>query len=378
VQPKVTAYADQDGLAAGLTFLYEANYLNSTVFYFQDFSLSNSYFQWIHASPKNTVGHSEQNLGYILPTSTANLKKGETYILSSAYLWLQPGKPKSENERIARFLEGLGVIYPHIEKPPLTSHNWTDLARHTLQDLANSKCWVTLNGQDFLRAYVDIPRLTSAENIAQLDVLVGLYTLENKTGIASPLKSKIESNLLFFYNTEHQQIVNDYPNQGISRGDSWYTMELAIALSRLAQMGSSTARLLLFQSLPSIIQFAHTVEYDFPVFFDYNTFQKISGSEPDVAGGYTYLMLQAYALQTDSLYLTEAQNALSRIPGKGFDLSYELQMTGATVAACARLYHLTGSRRYLALGNLAVANLLSHTWLWECNYGTAKNYSTFS
>ncbi len=377
VQPRVTAFANQDGFAAGLTFLYEANFLNSTVFYFQDFSLSNPYFQWIHASPKNTVGHSGQDLGYALPTSTANLKKGEKYILSSAFLLLQPGKPESETEQITRFLNGLSAIYPHIYKPPLISHDWNTLAQHTLQDLTNPKCWVTLNGQDFLRAYVDIPRLNSAENIAQLDVLVGLYTLETQTGITSPLKSRIESNLLFFYNTEHQQIVNDYPNQGISRGDSWYTMELAIALTRLAQMGSSTARLLLFQSLPSIIQFAHTVQYDFPVFFDYNTFQKISGSEPDVAGGYAYLMLQAYDLQPDSLYLSEAKNALPHISGKGFNLSYELQMTGATAAACARLYRLTNERQYLTLSLLPLANLLRHTWLWECDYGTAKNYSTF-
>ncbi len=377
LQPVVTSYADQDGYAAGVTYLYEKNFLQSTVLYFQDFTPSNAYFQWIHASPRNTVGHSDRDFGYALPTSTANLKKGNDYVLSSAYLVLQPNEPQTENDMALRFLTGLSAIYKHIAKPPLVQHNWDDMAQHALQDLSNSKCWVTLNGQDFLRAYVDIPRLTSAENIAQLDVLVGLYTYEKSTGFASPLKSRLEGNLIFFYNTEHQQIVNDYPNEGISRGDSWYTIELAIGLSRLAGMGSSVANMLLFQSLPSIIQFAHTVDYDFPVFFSYDTFQKISGSEPDVAGGYAYLMLKAYDLKPDSLYLHEAQKSIAHIAGKKLHLSYELQMTGAAAAACARLYRLTGESRYATLSYLPLANLLRHTWLWECNYGSAANYSTF-
>ncbi len=377
LEPSMTAYADQDGYAAGITTLYEKNFVNSTVFYFQDFSVSNAYFQWIHASPKNTVGHSAGDFGYLLPTSTANLKKGNQYTLSSAFLVLRPGMPSSENELARDFLEALAGIYPHIEKPPLIPHDWKNLAEHTLQDLNTPKCLVSLNGQEFLRSYVDIPRLGSAEMITQLDVLRGMYTLEKSTGISSPLKSQIEGNLLSFYNTEHEQIVNDYPNEGISRGDSWYTVELAIGLSQLAQMGSSVASMLLFQSVPAIIQFARTVSYDFPVFFSYGTYQKISGSEPDVAGGYAYLMLNCYNLKPDSLYLQEAEKAIAHVIGKGFQLSYELQMTGATAAACARLYQLTGKSRYLELSRLPLANIFLHTWLWECNYGAAAHYSTF-
>ena len=377
LQPSVTKYADQDGYAAGLTYFYEKNFIKSTVLYFQDFSLSNVYFQWIHASPKNTVGSSGQDFGYSLPTSTANLKKGNRYILTSAYILLKPGRPSSENEMVQRFLEGLSAVYEHIYKPVFYRHNWEAIAEHTLQDLVSSKCWVTINGQDFLRSYVDIPRFDSAEMIAQLDVLVGIYTYEKSTGTASPLKERLEANLPFFYNTEHRQIVNDYPNQGISRGDSWYTIELAIGLSRLAEMGSTVADNLLSASIQSIIQFARTVNYNFPVFFSYDTFQPISGSEPDVAGGYAYVMLTCYNLTNDSLYLEEAKKSIEHIKGKGLNLSYELQMTAATAAACARLYRITGDSSYLSLSYVPLANILQHSWLWECDYGAAKEYSTF-
>jgi len=377
LQPSITKYADQDGYAAGLTYFYEKNFIKSTVLYFQDFSLSNDYFQWIHASPKNTVGSSDQDFGYALPTSTANLKKGNRYTLTSAYLFLKSGKPSSENEMAQRFLEGLSAVYEHMYKPAIPKRDWEEIASHTLQDLTNPKCWVSLNGQDFLRAYVDIPRFSSAEMIAQLDVLVGMTAYEKSTGVVSPLKERIEANLPFFYNTEHQQIVNDYPNQGISRGDSWYTIELAIGLSRLAKMGSTLADNLLSGSIQSIIQFARTVNYNFPVFFSYDTFQGISGSEPDVAGGYAYLMLNCYDLKKDSLYLKEAKTSIEHIKGKGLHLSYELQMTAATAAACARLYRIMQDSSYLSLSYVPLANILRHTWLWECNYGTAREYGTF-
>ncbi len=377
LQPSVTKYADQDGYAAGLTYFYEKNFIRSTVFYFQDFSLSNDYFQWIHASPQNTVGSSDQDFGYFLPTSTANLKKGNRYTLTSAYLFLKSGKPASENQMAQRFLKGLSAVYEHIYKPRVFKRNWEEIASHTLQDLTDPKCWVTIDGQDFLRAYVDIPRLNSAEMIAQLDVLVGMTAYGKNTGIVSPLKEKLEASLRFFYNTEHRQIVNDYPNQGISRGDSWYTIELAIGLSRLAKMGSTLADNLLSASIQSIIQFARTVNYNFPVFFSYDSFQGISGSEPDVAGGYAYLMLNCYDLKKDSLYLKEAKTSIEHIKGKGLHLSYELQMTAATAAACARLYRITGDSSYLSLSYVPLANILRHTWLWECNYGAAGEYSTF-
>ena len=377
LQPSIKKYADQDGLAAGLTYFYEKNFIKSTVLYFQDFSLSNSYYQWIHASPKNLVGCLTESFGYSLPTSSANLKKGETYTLSSAYLFLTPGSPSSEIEMAQRFLQGLSAVYKHIYKPVFHKHNWEEIADQTLQNLASPKCWTDINGHNFLRAYVDIPRFDSAEMIAQLDVLTGIYRYERNTGYVSPLKEIIENNLPFFFNKDHQQIVNNYPNQGISRGDSWYTIELAIGLSQLAKMGSSIADSLLFRSIQSIIRFARTVHYDFPVFFSYDTFQGISGSEPDVAGGYAYLMLNCYDLTNDSLYLNEARTAIAHISGKGLNLSYELQMTAATAAACARLYRITGDASYFDLSKLPLANILRHTWIWECSYGMAKDYSTF-
>ena len=373
----ITKYADQDGYAAGLTYFYEADFLKSTILYFQDFSLSNPYYRWIHASPENTVGSSGANFGYSLPTSSANLPKNNTYILSSAYIYLEKGRPASELEMAERFLKGLSAIYKHIYKPVLQKRDWETIAGRTLQDLASDKCGVTVNGHRFLRAYVDIPRFDSAEMIAQLDVLTGIYRYKKGTGSIPPLGQMLEQNLDLFFNSDHQQVVNNYPNSGISQGDSWYDIELHIGLSQLAKMGSVKADTLLFRSIHSIIQFARTVNYDFPVFFAYDGYRKISGSEPDVAGGYAYLMLACYDLTDNSLYLDEAKKAIQHIRGKGLNLSYELQMSGAAVAAGGKLYRITGDADYLKLSYLALANIMRHCWIWESNYGTAVDYSTF-
>jgi len=236
---------------------------------------------------------------------------------------------------------------------------------------------VRLSGRDYLRAYVDVPRFGGAELIAQLDVLVPLARYETAVGNVTDLDDVLRQTLPSFFNTEHRIIVNNVPNTGVTQGDSWYNIHLATLMAQLALTGDQTARTLLQQSLASLVAFGRGVGYEFPVFFRYGSWTPISGKEPDVAGGYAYLMLLAYDLFGDSTYLEEAEAAIGHIRGKGFGLTYEAQMTAAAALACARLYQITGDAEYLRLSYLPIANLLRLTWLWECDYGTGKDYRTF-
>ncbi|MEA1912410.1 MAG: DNRLRE domain-containing protein [candidate division WOR-3 bacterium] len=374
----ITKYSSQLKFAAGICYLYE-DAINSSIFYFEDFSSLNDYFSLRQGwAPEYVVDASEANIGYKRPITPEITIPAETnFDIVDTYIYLTPGMPGSKREIAERFIYSLSMIYEHIYKPDIIACNWQDVASYELNDLLDDRCWVNFGGVDFLRAYVNIPRFSSAELIAQLDVLVAIEKYENIYGNVTDIDDMLEVALPYFYNTTHQTIVNDYPNEGITRGDSWYTMELAIGLARLAKMGNETANSLLFASTQSIINFAHNVDYEFPVFFEYGTNKPISGSEPDVAGGYAYLMLECYDLTGEQTYLDEAEASIQHIVGKGFYLSYELQMTAACATACARLYQITGNNEYLRMSYMPLANIMRTCWLWECDYGYASDYLTF-
>jgi hypothetical protein len=378
IQAQIREYASQMPFAAGLTYLYDATATNSTILYLQDFSRLNRYYDYVQASPSAVVDASQTGFGYLSPPSAGRtLPADSTFVLSDAFLYLTPGEPLDENELVNRFLQGLAGIYRHMYKPPLEAIDWTDIVTKELQDLLDQRNWVNLSSRDYLRVYVDVPRFGGAELIAQLDVLVPLARYEAAVGNVTDIDDVLRQTLPSFFNPEHQIIVNNYPNAGVSQGDSWYTVHIATLMAQLALLGDETARLLLQNSMPSLVAFGRGVNYEFPVFFRYSTWTPISGREPDVAGGYAYLMLLAYDLFGDSTYLDEAKTAIAHLRGKGFDLSYELHMTAAAALASARLYEITGDAEYLRLSYLPIANLLRHTWLWESDYGTAKEYRTF-
>jgi hypothetical protein len=88
-------------------------------------------------------------------------------------------------------------------------------------------------------------------------------------------------------------------------------------------------------------------------------------------------MLGCYQFTGNAKYLEEAKKAVEHIRGKGFNFTYEPHFTAITLESLGWLYHLTGDRRYIDLGYVALANLFAMTWLWEPDYGYAASYSLF-
>ena len=378
VNGTVMGFTEQAPFAAGVCYLYESALISSQVFYFENFSSLNDYFSLMQQGPQCVVSWSDDAVGYQRPVNATIPLPAETSVtMGDSYLYLSPGAPPSEADMAKWFLQCLAAVYYKIYKPNFVDTDWHQVAVQELVDLLDPRCWATVNGHPLLRAYVNDPRLDSAELITQLDVLLAIEKFEGVYGGVTTIDDTLSSHLNLFYNSSHQTIVNDYPNEGISRGDSWYTMQLAIGLSRLAGMGNSQAYTLLINSTETIMDFAHNVDYEFPVFFEYGTNNPLSGSEPDVAGGYAYLMLNCYQLFGDETYLEEALASIDHIQGKGFELAYELHMTAASAAACARLYQLTGDPLYLEMSYLPLANIFRDCWLWECDYGYGEDYVTF-
>jgi len=376
VSSNVLSWVEQAPFAAGLTSGYDPLALKGTLFYFQNFTALNDYFSLQRTSPWECVQLTSTGFGFERPGGNRPLRS-EPVVLTDAWLVLTSGKPATESAVAEGFLTALADIYRWIYKPGLEEIDWKEIAGKLLADLGDERCQSTVNGQKFLRSYVGVPRLDNAEAISQLDVLVALRRYEAVHGEVSALDDHLAENLWQFYNLRLNTMVNDAPNEGVQEGDSWYALHIHLGLARLARLGDGQARTLLFLSLPKLMRFARAVNYEFPVFFRYTDDTAISGHEYDVTGGYIYLMLDAWQLSGSEVYLQEAKLAAEHIAGHGFGYTYEAHMTAATCAALARLYTITGERRYLELSYMPFANLMAISWLWECDYGYAADYRTF-
>ena len=379
VSGSLRLYAEQLPYATGVAYFSETAVTGATIFYLQNFTALNEYFEAMHAEPKQAVFAWPSAFGYTRPfTATGQVPAGHPVALEDALLFLWPGVPENEEEKALQFLNALAASFDVLGWPQPPEIDWPAIARRTLSDLQDPVCWVTVSGKDYLRAYVDINRPNTAEMIAQLDVLVSLRRFEQHTGQSFALDSLLSANLINFYHFTYHTVVNNVPPQGVTKGDSWYAVQLHLGLSALAKLGDASARTLLLLSVPALMELAHNVNYRFPVFFDYASNQALEGKEPDVAGGYAYLMLDLYDLTGDARYLQEAEQSIARIRGQGFGLTYEVHMTAAAAAACARLYRLTGDAKYLRWSYMPVASVLHLSWLWECDYGFADQYRTFA
>jgi len=376
VSSNLLSWVQQAPFAAGLASGYDPLALQGTLLYFQDFTSLNDYFTLQRTAPRECVRCTSTGFGFERPGGNRPLRSEPT-ILTNGWLFLAPGKPASESAMAEGFISALADIYALIPKPAIGETDWKEITGGLLADLDDERCLSTVHGQRFLRSYVGVPRLDNAEAITQLDVLVALRRFEEVHGEVSALDDHLADNLWQFYNTRLNTMVNDAPNEGVYEGDSWYALHIHLGLARLARMGDGSARTLLFLSLPKLMRFARSVNYDFPVFFRYTDDSAISGHEYDVAGAYVYLMLDAWQLSGSEEYLQEAKLAAEHIAGHGFEYIYEAHMTAATCAALARLFRITSESRYLELSYMPFANLIAISWLWECDYGYAAEYSTF-
>jgi hypothetical protein len=87
-------------------------------------------------------------------------------------------------------------------------------------------------------------------------------------------------------------------------------------------------------------------------------------------------MLQAYELSHEKRYLAEAEKAASRLKGSGLHLLYQTNNTLLSGVVLARLWRVTGKKKYRDLSIVCVANMIARAWMWECDYGFAKHYTT--
>jgi len=395
-----TVYADPAPMCAPVLYGH-AQVLDSTLFYAIDRTALNPFMQAARYTPSATPARRGRSFGHTIDAANLRaLPAGEPFVLYDSYLYLTPGEPEGEVEMFARYLRNLGDVYDLLHKPvnepvlsPLslgpvlgpyrtkcqrtrgkvegTLPDWRALAEKTIADLADERVWVDLEGKRYLRAYVGDTR-QSAELISQLDVLEGIVRYEARYGGVTALDDDLWAALPDFFDPGYGMLVNSGPVAlgRQTRGDTWYELGHAVKMAELGLMGHEQAAQLALDSAAAWMDFAHAVDYEFPQFYNFDTWRG-TGREPDCAGGYAYYMLLLHDLTGDRIYLDEARAAIEHLAGHGFHLAYETHITAQAVAACARLADLTGDVEYLQLSFAPLANLLHLTWLWECDYGSA-------
>jgi hypothetical protein len=160
------------------------------------------------------------------------------------------------------------------------------------------------------------------------------------------------------------------------RGDTWYELGHALKVAELGALGYDVGTSLALDSQAAWTEFAQTVDYRFPRFYSFDTWQG-SEREPDAAGGYALYMLRLADLGCGEPCVAEAQAAVAATPGYGFGLSYETHMTAMLALAAAELADRTGDDAWLAYISAPVANLVRLSWLYEVDYGAAAPAATF-
>jgi hypothetical protein len=286
----------------------------------------------------------------------------------------------------SRYLHNLGDIYDLIAVPDNPLPDWFGLYEwdgqgvpgegqgihsQTLVDLAEPENWVHHEEQSYLRAYVSDSRST-AEAITQLDVYSALARYYRRFAETPGYMDELRAAIPDFFNPDigpSGMFQNSGPlsltgPQG--RGDTWYEVGHALKVAELALWDPSDSELreLALRSGDTWIEFAHAVDYQFPRFYSFDTWEG-TGREPDAGGGFAYFMLLLHDITAESRYLDEARSALLALEGHGFQLAYETHMTAITAAAAARLFELEPDPAYLNIINQALANLLRLSWLWE-------------
>jgi hypothetical protein len=374
-------FADRAPGAAPSVFGY-SEALDSTMLYWVDLTALNPFFEATGASTVGTPQRRGQRFGHnITGTSLRRLEQGKSSLLYDSYLYLAPGPPGDETTMFQRYLAQVSDVYDLVLRPRDPLPDWRSLADETFAALADPDTWVELDGQRYWRAYVADTRQT-VEAITQLDVGLAAARYTARYGdepLATQVVNDTVAGLANFYNPAFGLIQNQGPitiTGDQERGDTWYELGHALKAAEFGVLGYEGPADLARRSQAAWIDFAETVDYRFPQFYNFATWDG-TGREPDAVGGYALYMLRLSDLGCGDPCEQQAQAAVRAYGGSGFGFAYETHMTAAAALAAAELADRTGDDTWLDYAYGPIANLMRLSWLHEVDYGPAAAARTF-
>ncbi|GAB3547886.1 hypothetical protein [Spirosoma fluminis] len=390
-------YTSQNGPTSGTVFFSVDQPRTGTVLYFQNLTALNAYCQQTQTDPSGTVGVQWPELGLSLPTSEKPLIGGKELVISDAYLFLTETIPVDEYEAADHFLEAIAQIYRYIPKPKTEYYDWPSAATQTLRTLASSDaCGRRINGKFYLNAYVGSD-YKPPESMVQMAILLPLLDYQIWTGNSVDLADQLRKSVYSFFDQKLGTIVRWLPGTDFTKADadlseeedqvrmdSWYLLYSLLNLGRLAKSGDQEAQKMFLRSLVFVIKAAHHFDYEWPVFYNIHSLKVYKDKpkpgttgEHDVPGLFTHVMIQAYELTQDEKYLKEAETSARMLMGKGFELLYQTNNTIMSAVTMAKLWRITSNRLYFDLSKVCMASVVAKMWMWDCQFGYAKHYTTF-
>lgn len=385
--------AAQRGLNGGAMYLRLTEPDFGSLLYFQDLTALNPYFRATGTKPDGAVGGDWPELGYLPPApemkgqpDAAPLPAGVEVLISRPLIALHGDSQGAEEDQARRFLQLLGEIYPHLERPEPEFRDWRERARKTWHDLDTSPfATISHYGARYVRPYTDAEY---PDSMVQLTLLASMCDWRAWSGEEPAPYAEMRKGVAKFHDTELRTLRRYLPNVGDDKDadavDSWYMYHPMLNLARLAQDGDAGARQILFDALERGIEAAHHFSYKWPIQYKIDDFSVITQSrdddghgQTDVGGIYAYLMLQAFSLSEDQRYLDEARAALDAARGAKFELNYQANLTAWGAAACLRMWRITGSEAYLRQSYIFLASFFHNTALWESDIEHARHYRNF-
>ena len=385
----------QRGPASGFVYFEQHTPAKATGFYFQNLTALNDYCGATQTEPSDCVGGVWPELGMALPPSKKPLAKGKRLCLSDAFLLYHAGCPANEIEASTDFTRSLAAVYPLLPHPETHFCDWPHTAGLTLRSLTASRhTHRTIKGGTFLNAYVGTDE-KPPESMVHAAVLLPMLEYASWQSRPIPMANRLLASLPAFYDPALQTVVRWLPGQKFKKAklseeedpmtmDSWYLYHVLINLGRLAALGHAEIGKMFLDSLPYAIRVARHFDYTWPVFFRIDTLETLKketspghGGEFDVPGLYVKVMVQAYRITKNRLYLEEAERAARELEGRGFDLLYQTNNTMSSAVGLLWLWQDTDNRRYLDLSRSCIANVVAKFWIWESDFGHSGKYSTF-
>ena len=388
-------HVTQNGPTAGLAYVSVTQPAAGSLLYVQNLSALSDYCQMTHTEPSDSVAAQWPEIGFALPTSQEPIPAGKSLVLSDAFIQFSETVPQTEFEAADCFLDAMACIYQFLPKPETTYFDWPKAAEKTIQALMHSPdCGRTIRNHFYVNAYVSATK-KPPESMVQLAILVPLWEYQEWLNKSVPLVDQLLDSVHTFFDEHQSTLVRWLPGEDFQKQepseeedhhkmDSWYLLHILMNLGRLAHQGNHQAKELLLRSVDYVIGAAHQFDYEWPVFYDMRDLRVVKpetaegqGGEFDVAGLYTHVMLQVYDLTKETRFLEEAKQSADRLLGKGFSLLYQSNITTMSALALLKLWKLTGNRLYFDLSKLCMANVVSHLWIWECDFGFGQHRSTF-
>ena len=360
------------------------------VLYVQNLTALNPYFAATGTKPESAVGGQWPELGYLPPTQPGNpnsaLPAGRPVTLSAGRLAIRNNPEASEADGAWQFLDMLASLYPALDKPQTERRDWIKRSEKTLRDLSSArKARLQVYGNTYFHPY------TAAEypdSMVQLSLLSAISDWSRWTGKRHPLEAQIRKGFSRFFDPKLGAIRRYLPNVGDDKDgdavDSWYPLHTLLNLSNLALNGEDWARELFVKAIGQTIEAARHFEYLWPIQYkitDFTVITAIAGADnrgqTDVGGIYAWVMLQAFQLTGEPLYLNEARAAIDAAKGMRFDLNYQANLTAWGAAACIRLWRISGDKSYLTQSYVYLASFFHNAQMWESEIGTARHFTNF-